>query len=420
MEMLSVRNIAEQCLGENVPLSLREDIFDIGSRINRTTSLRNKLNFIQNMCEPDPRPFYIIAHRINKVDEITPAIDQGANAIECDIVAVGNQLIVYHIPDLDPLHWVNLVDYLQELADIARHRTELALVIFDCKPSVTPQHGPRLLRAIRTHLTRRVAGLSILISVASYDQRDVLASLTERGPLRAHEGVAIDEHNSPTDVANYFDDIGISRCGYGNGTIALLTPLPGSSVPPSIMKAIARKALHQDIKLVYVWTLSSGRSIRNYLRTGVDGIFVNDVPKLAEIFSALESQLNVSLASRGHDPFVASYIPNYVLEVRTGDRANAGTDANLQFRLMGSSGEISTTISASPSGLFEHDDTTYVTMHGQYIGELRGLLVSRDNAGIAPGWFLQSVSVHSLLLSQSVDFRFDEWVPQQGTERWIA
>jgi len=251
------------------------------------------------------RPFYVIAHRVNDIGSIGRVISGGANAIECDIRYVGGRFIVSH--DWTDFNSVGLVDYLQGMAVLARGDERLTLVIFDVKCNDDPNLAEHLLETIRTNLTDQVS-ISVLISVAEYNARQFLQPLACR--LRENEAVAIDYDNYPTRVSDFFQSAPFpedQRHAYGNGIDAFLPiNLLAPNVPPSIMEAVAQKALAPNrlgIRFVYVWTLDDKDLMRDYFRMGVDGIMTNNVADLVAVVGEREFQMNVRLATRDDDPY---------------------------------------------------------------------------------------------------------------------
>jgi hypothetical protein len=262
----------------------------------------------------------------------------------------------------------------------------------------------------------------VLLSTASYSERSFLGELA--GRLRAREGVAIDEEDDVNRVTRYFQAMGIQRHAYGNG---VASPGIDAHVPNSILNGIALKAGARGPRFVYVWTLNSKDAIRNYMRMGVDGVFVNHRGLLSRGMSTIFDVLNepefrrrLRLAVRGHDPFAVSHDAPYLLTVETDAQSHAGTDADLTFRLTGADGSLSTTISAKPPGLFEARDRNVVTLEGSDIGPLKLLTVSRNTAGGAPGWYLKAITVSSSRLPRSHRFAFDTWIPRRGATRWVG
>ncbi len=79
--------------------------------------------------------------------------------------------------------------------------------------------------------------------------------------------------------------------------------------------------------------------------------------------------------------------------MRTPDKKDAGTDANLRFVLRGSKGTPETTINTDPTFLFEKGNINFVTLIGTDVGTIQELILSHDGAGNAPGWFVDDVKV---------------------------
>jgi len=280
------------------------------------------------------RPFYAIAHQCNTPEAVTAALAAGANAIECDFRLRDGELVIGHPPLPNPFRdWTPLVPYLQRVAEIGTRYPSFALQIFDCKDSVTSNadFARALLTAIRTQLTAQ-SGIAIIISVASLGERGFFDGIYR--DLRDREGIAIDEENDPSAVSGYFRALGVRNHAYANGIDALL---PGPNVRPSVREAIRRRQEFQS-KLIYVWTLARRDAMRDYLRMGVDGILVNDVPSLREVLREPEFADCVRLAGRDELAFGLPTMPAYEITVRTGDRGGAGTDANVFVTVNGDLG----------------------------------------------------------------------------------
>src|SRR5688500_17711588 len=218
------------------------------------------------------RPFYLIAHRCNTPDAAKAAVQKGANAIECDVRPSDGKLWISHDAITGKY---DLSQYLAAVRDLAQTSPELALVIFDCKTS-DPAHASELLTRVRTELTAG-SQLNVLFSVARYEDRGFFDSI--HAALTAREGVAIDEHDSASQVSAHFRGLqpAVANHAYGNGIFVLGID---SCIGPAIRQALVAGPIF-GTKLVYVWTLAQPASMREYLRWGVDGIFVNEPEDLA-------------------------------------------------------------------------------------------------------------------------------------------
>ena len=300
-----------------------------------------------------PRPFYVVAHNPNTISDVQAALDAGANAIEPDVNVYEDredQLCISHGEgDIDA---PSLTKFLADLHDVAVKRSELCLVVFDCKPKVaTAQHGATLLHAIRSLLTFDTY-LNVVISVAELSEGDIFEGI--KSVLEAREGLMIDEENDPAGVSAFFSDID-HQC-YGNGIAnvfqgATLSP----NIRPSIEKACALRAGSGKIKFVYTWTVGDADRMREDIRIGVNGIIAGNHPstfdsdsvaKLRAIIDEPEFQSMVRLAGHKENPFERSDTA-YALQVHTGDEQDAGTDASVTFTLTGTLGSSSKTVDTS-------------------------------------------------------------------------
>jgi hypothetical protein len=98
--------------------------------------------------------------------------------------------------------------------------------------------------------------------------------------------------------------------------------------------------------------------MREDIRIGVNGIIAGNHPSafdaasvatLRAIIDEGEFQSKVRLAGRSENPFTRPDTA-YALQVHTGDKFNAGTDANVTFTLTGTLGSSSKTVDASLIG----------------------------------------------------------------------
>ena len=354
------------------------------------------------------KPFYVIAHRVNSPDEIETHVEKGANAIELDISVDDGVLEVSHGNVTNPAYEIE--NYFEKLVQVATDYPSLALIIFDCKFTGYPQFALQLFNLIRSEITSRVP-LNIVLSIGRYDDRNFFLPIIEEG-LTEREGLAIDEDNEPLRVINFFEEHGISNYCYGNG---IATIAPGPKVPNSILDAIKEKALRQNAKMVYVWTIRNESSFRNYLRMGVDGIMINEnrIDNLLSVFNDVEFEDSYRLATREDNPFLPIENSNYVLRIHTSDRKYAGTNANLFFTLTGTDGELTASIDSDQRRLFERNKTNFITIFGNDIGNILSLNISRDTNNRGPGWHVGTVQIESTTTSLTTPkwLGYDSWIP---------
>jgi hypothetical protein len=363
---------------------------------------------VRVMPAAGPRPFYVVGHNPNTINEVKQALAKGANAIEPDVNVFesnSSELCISHSggDSGDP----SLVQYLTDLHNIVvPQHPELALIVFDCKPDTnTPDFGLTLLNAIRTRLTFDVP-LNVIISVSSFSGTGMFDKI--RSMLGPREGLMIDEENDPVAVANFFIGAGVQHRCYGNGN-TIQSPVTSPNLRPSIEHACGLRAGHDSFKFIYEWTTDDDERMREFIRTGVDGMITDQPALLRSVSQEAEFSSLIRFATRADNPFKQPNA-NYELAVHTGDVHMGGTDANVTFTLTGSSGTAVKVIDTSLDGRMERNDWNYVTMHSPDLGSLASITVQRDNSGNGPKWFLDRILVNSFRYGVSKQAIFNGWI----------
>jgi hypothetical protein len=280
----------------------------------------------------------------------------------------------------------SLVSYLQGLHQLVRDHPALSLVVFDCKQEVTsPDHGFELLMAIRTYLTFD-NDLNVIISIGNRGHNrgaffDRIVDI-----LGPREGLMIDAEDDPGAVSNYFTSRGVTHQGYGNG-ISFANFVLGPYYRYTPEGACGIRAQAGRPRFIYVWTVNAQDELREYIRIGVDGAITDDPKDLHDIATEPQFASLIRFANRADNPFQPANF-GYGLHIRTADKWQAGTDANLTFTLHGSKGSCFKTINAQLIKRMESDEWNWVTIPSDDIGALESITVQRDNHGNASDWFL--------------------------------
>src|SRR5260221_6735555 len=181
------------------------------------------------------RPFYLVGHNTNSIDQIRDGLTKGLNAFEIDIQKDdNNQLYVNHDP-VAPEFLIQrgvpvppqVVPFLVELKQLFDTKGNApALVIFDCKID-NPELASTLLDNVRTHLTDNGTTLPVIFSVPFVEAAQKFF-VPIRGELTRREGLMVDQVNDPDKVANYFlDQPSVPNACYGDG----ITTLGGIGIP---------------------------------------------------------------------------------------------------------------------------------------------------------------------------------------------
>jgi hypothetical protein len=349
------------------------------------------MNLIRQQTEP--RPFYVIRHNPNTIDLVEEALNAGVNGIEPDVNVYTDrpeELCISHLKgDSDA---PALETYLTKLREITLRDQRLCLVVFDCKSATaTPAFGLKLLQSIRSCLTRETM-LNIIISVSAVEHATIFDQIGDM--LGPREGLMIDEHKDPVEIAAYFQERDIRNQCYGNGISIQPIAITGPNVTPSMERACALRAATGVPKFICSWTVNEKKLGEEMIRAGVDGMICDDTDTLLQIMHRPEYRHFVRLAVRNDNPFVPSNAA-YSLTVYTADRPMAGTDAEVTFTLKGSRGSAKTTLDTSYRARMERNHVNYLTLQAPDLGDLISVSVQRDDNGNAPDWWLDKIEVQS-------------------------
>ncbi|MBP6512233.1 MAG: hypothetical protein KA347_06165 [Bacteroidia bacterium] len=365
-----------------------------------------------------PRPFYIIGHNTNSINEVKLALDHGANGIEPDLNVFDNnpgKISVSH--DKGNSGDSALIPFLQELHTLAiKKNSLLSLVVFDCKePLANADFGLEILMAIRQNLTYD-NDINIIISVAKLSHTAIFDKIGSL--LGVREGIMIDAEDDPAAVNSYFVNLDINNHCFGNG-ISFINSTIGPYYRYTLEQACELKAAINRPKFAYVWTVNDYDELCEYIRIGVDGIITDKVDKLKAISQDIEFAPIIRIAQRNDNPFLLDNF-TYGLQVYTGNvkGGGEGTDAHITFQITGNLGTIRKTIDASLVNRMESDNLNFVTIQSPNLGDLKSITVERDNTGNGPNWYLNKIIVHSYRYGVSKVAIFNKWIDPAATYEW--
>ncbi|KAM3939741.1 lipoxygenase homology domain-containing protein 1 [Leptodactylus fuscus] len=118
-----------------------------------------------------------------------------------------------------------------------------------------------------------------------------------------------------------------------------------------------------------------------------------------------------SLATLGLEQKAKS--TTYTVRVKTGDKKNAGTDANVFIILYGEkddTGYMSLKASKTNKNKFERGKIDVFTVEAVDIGSLKKIKIGHDNKGHSAGWFLDWVELDAPSLGQRLKFPCGRWL----------
>uniref|UniRef100_A0A8C8XS45 Lipoxygenase homology domain-containing protein 1 n=1 Tax=Panthera leo TaxID=9689 RepID=A0A8C8XS45_PANLE len=103
----------------------------------------------------------------------------------------------------------------------------------------------------------------------------------------------------------------------------------------------------------------------------------------------------------------------FSVTIKTGDKKNAGTDANVFITLFGTQDNTGMTLlksSKTNSDKFERDSIEIFTVETLDLGDLWKVRIGHDNTGKAPGWFVDWVEVDAPSLGKCMTFPCGRWL----------
>uniref|UniRef100_F6ZI00 Lipoxygenase homology PLAT domains 1 n=1 Tax=Equus caballus TaxID=9796 RepID=F6ZI00_HORSE len=113
----------------------------------------------------------------------------------------------------------------------------------------------------------------------------------------------------------------------------------------------------------------------------------------------------------------------FSVTIKTGDKKNAGTDANVFITLFGTQDDTGMTLlksSKTNSDKFERDSIEIFTVETLDLGDLWKVRMGHDNTGKAPGWFVDWVEVDAPSLGKCMTFPCGRWLARNEDDGAIV
>lgn len=253
------------------------------------------------------RKFYIIGHNPNSVTKAIRCLKAGANAIEPDIRYLPEQDGKFFVYDLAAFNRKQhtLRDYLIGLsAALNSEKLNLALLAFDLKPVCSKNvesdsiiYMKEFFDQLDEYFFSTYTPVPMLLTVGKPSEKSFLANAKPH--LKANQAVGVDEGDTAQSVVDFFKNYQMPLA-YAAGTSSpFASP---EKFKPLIKDALALKQLTPELKLVYTWTVNSGKTMRDYLNLGVDGMITGKVERLKTLVDT-EYQETIELATPDYNPF---------------------------------------------------------------------------------------------------------------------
>jgi hypothetical protein len=347
-----------------------------------------------------PRPFYVIGHNPNTVEDILAALKGGANALEPDIMKVncgGQDYLIDFDEDLglpDDCGELKLVEWCDAVNSIAQTNKNLSLVVFDIKDKAKDaSNGPLILDTVRNHLNTNGVNLNVIYSTAYTNRGTVFDQMySQLGP---REGVQFDGDDRPWVTLDYFFSRGFSgNIGFGDGDGIEYGPLTRVMDRAAFLRA----SIGFPRAVSYVWLIDLEASMNHYINCGVDGMIVKAGNESQLTNVVAQNHPEIRLATRDDNPF-QPLNESYSIQVYTdGD----GTDADIKFTLHGCKGSATITVNSGDfiPGLysthrFESGNEDWVTIPSKDLGEIQSITIQNLGGGAFPKWHVEDIRVKS-------------------------
>jgi PLAT/LH2 domain len=359
------------------------------------------------------RPFYIIGHNTNTLEETAECLSAGANALEPDVIHADGHFYISHAHPNDYSTVCTIEDYLDQLkAFITKEPVNLALIIFDLKD--TNFDLDVLVQKVRTRFSGGPCdGVAML-----FTHSDHYEFVSTYRATYDNVGIGVDESNMPPGkLERIFIESGHKNFAYADGITTFLTK-PGVFQNICAAKACAYNHEPESFSLVYTWVLELEGSMKKYLNAYVDGIFVDpfSIKQLLNLLHSAPYKHAFELAVNGYNPFTAKPIPKYRLLVSTRDKMFAGTDAHVIFTLTGTDGSKleSLPFNGNLPGALEAGSETEVILEGIDFAEIQSLSIEMISDDLNAGWLPERILVNQRLSGKT-------WLFEPGHEEcWIS
>ncbi|XP_070566658.1 lipoxygenase homology domain-containing protein 1-like isoform X2 [Ptychodera flava] len=109
------------------------------------------------------------------------------------------------------------------------------------------------------------------------------------------------------------------------------------------------------------------------------------------------------------DPNFVGKANKYIVRVYTGDKRNAGTDANVFITIFGELGDSGERKLDNKQNNFERGQEDKFTLESPSLGPLTKIRIGHDNSGIGPGWFLDKVIIDDTEIHRCYEFTCGRW-----------
>ncbi|CAF4484729.1 unnamed protein product, partial [Rotaria sp. Silwood2] len=110
----------------------------------------------------------------------------------------------------------------------------------------------------------------------------------------------------------------------------------------------------------------------------------------------------------------------YKITVYTGNKKDAGTDADVFITLYGNLGETGVIMLDNKKNNFEAGQKDEFTIECPTVGKLNKILIAHNNKGLASGWFLDRILIEDLNKNHIYEFPCNRWLAKNEDDKQIS
>uniref|UniRef100_G3MSS6 GP-PDE domain-containing protein n=1 Tax=Amblyomma maculatum TaxID=34609 RepID=G3MSS6_AMBMU len=273
------------------------------------------------------RPFYIIGHMVNALEEVDDFLEKGANALEADIEFAVDGTVVgtFHGAPCDCFRNCfskeSIIDYLEHIRDTtsspdSQFRGKMSLLFLNLHTDKVPQSAKKkagilLARSLWEFLWEGVPPkeqVNVLISIGHTKDGDVIKGILEhlqqQGKQHLLDKIGFDFHrNDPLKrIGRMYKKLGLKQhLWQGDGRSNCVRFLVSVNRLLSAVKARDSNKGYMD--KVYHWTVDLPHYIKKSIGHGVDGIVTNRPDNVLRVVKSKSYRNKLRLADMSDSPW---------------------------------------------------------------------------------------------------------------------
>lgn len=411
---LKIEEINIYYRGEIVTKIVKDIILD---KKNNNSYIYNPKNEYQNMIRKSinvKRPFYVMAHMLNDINQVKPAVDSGVNLVETDVYFENG------LPTR--MHHGYPCDFARVCGDSTEIKTYLYGIykltkkpvglLFDLKLQYLNKTdfynaGKKLAEYIFDILYNKgtINKPKSIISLSTTDDGDFLDGFRSHPKWNTflNDNVAFEVsfmslEGDAQRVADFFKNKGVTKRWYGNGiSNFILYELDRKDMINATNIRDTTCMNNSRLDKLWYWTADRESVWGDLIKLGIDSICTNDWIGLLNFIKQKPYSDLVYLATEKDNFFQnASGFESYKLTFKTGDIPYSGTDANLYFQIngdLGSTHVIGPVNKWMKGNVFERNSIESIFITGENVGKIKSITLWHDGSYFGSSWYLEYVII---------------------------